>query len=231
MTLNLIAHSIAQAQNVGATCGSSGYIDMFTTWIVEIIDKLGVVGVGIIVLLENMIPIIPSEIVMPLAGFTIARGSMNFVAVIAITTVCSVLGALFIYWVSRSIGLERIRHIADKLPLTSSEDVDKAIKWFQKFQGASVLIARCVPVVRTLISIPAGLNKMGMLSFCVLTAIGSTVWNCALLVAGFYLGSNWCEVIFVLEDVQHVVIIGVVLLVVGYIAFKVYKQKKNPRQK
>ncbi|MDR1033490.1 MAG: DedA family protein [Bifidobacteriaceae bacterium] len=216
--------------DTGSICGGGGGIfASLTEAVVYVMDVMGAVGIAIAILVENVIPVVPSEIILPLAGFSVTQGAMSLPVAIAVSTVCSLIGALFIYWLSQAVGIERIKKFADWFPLSSAEDVEKAEKWFKKYGSLSVFIARDVPVVRVLISVPAGLEKMPLLRFSLLTTLGSLVWNTALLLAGYLLGSNWCQVVYAMESVQLLVIAVLAVLVGVYVFFKVRKALRSKK--
>ncbi|MDT7783916.1 MAG: hypothetical protein QOF58_2335 [Pseudonocardiales bacterium] len=160
-------------------------------WITRLMEALGSPGAGLAVALENVFPPVPSEVILPLAGFTAGQGKISLVAAIAWTTAGSVVGALVLYFLGHWLGLERLRRIARRVPFVSESDVDKADSWFDEHGNAAVFIGRMVPVVRSLISIPAGVSGMPLGRFTLYTAAGSLVWNSALILAGYFLGENY----------------------------------------
>jgi membrane protein DedA with SNARE-associated domain len=203
------------------TTGESGIIGAMTNWLVELMEQAGGIGVGIAIALESVFPPIPSEIILPLAGFTAARGRLSIAEAIIWATIGSVVGAWILYGVSRLIGLERINRIADRIPGTSRKDVEKADRWFVKYGTWSVLFGRIIPIVRSLISIPAGLNKMNFLRFTGWTMLGSALWNSLLIGLGYALGGQWCSILSVLSIFENVVIvviaIGILLLIARWL--------------
>jgi membrane protein DedA with SNARE-associated domain len=162
--------------------------------VADVMTALGEVGVGVLVALENLFPPIPSEVVLPLAGFLASRGRMGLLLVIVAATVGSVVGALALYEVGRRVGRERMRSWVQRLPLMQVEDLDRAEDWFNRHGQASVLFGRGLPVVRSLISVPAGVEQMPRLRFVLLTALGSGVWNTIFVYAGYTLGAQFSQV-------------------------------------
>ena len=160
----------------------------------DVMDALGEVGVGVLVLAENVFPPIPSEVVLPLAGYLASRDRMDLGLVVLAATVGSVLGALLLYEVGKRTGRSRLRRLVDRMPLLELEDFDKAESWFSRHGELSVLIGRCIPVVRSLISVPAGFAEMPRWRFLVLTAIGSGVWNAVFVGAGYALGAQFDQI-------------------------------------
>jgi len=179
---------------LAAAAGAPAELTGLAGLVADAINTLGAVGVGLMVLLENLFPPIPSELVLPLAGFLAGQGRMPLVLVIAAATVGSVVGALLLYWAGAALGRERLRRIADRLPLVEIADLERAEAWFADHGGRAVLIGRLIPVVRSLISVPAGLERMPLPLFTLYTALGSAVYNSALVLAGFWLGNAWTDV-------------------------------------
>jgi membrane protein DedA with SNARE-associated domain len=165
-----------------------------TGWVASVIESLGEVGVGLLVALENLIPPIPSEIVLSMAGYLASTGKVDLVLVAIAATAGSVLGALALYWLGYALGEERLRRWLDRIPLVDASDLDTADRWFENHARSAVLFGRCAPVVRSLVSIPAGANKMPVGRFTLFTTIGSGVWNCLFIGAGFLLGSRWQQI-------------------------------------
>lgn len=163
-------------------------------WATDLMEALGAPGAGLAVALENLFPPIPSEVVLPLAGFTAGQGEMHLLAVLVWTTLGSVVGAVVLYGLGALLGRERLRAVAGRMPLVKVADVDRAEEWFGRYGGPAVLFGRMIPLVRSFISIPAGIERMPMPTFLLYTAIGSFAWNTALVLAGYALGESWNEV-------------------------------------
>lgn len=163
-------------------------------WVAGVIESLGELGVGLLVALENIIPPIPSEVVLALAGYLANQGSVNLVLVWVAATLGSLAGAIALYWVGRGLGEERLKRWLDKVPLIERDDLEKADRWFEKHGKWAVLLGRCVPVVRSLVSVPAGANHMPMPLFTTFTTLGSGVWNAIFIGAGYALGSRWQDI-------------------------------------
>ncbi|KFI58943.1 DedA family protein [Bifidobacterium gallicum] len=209
-----IAMILAEANPVQCSTGSEGLIGSMTMWLVSMMEHVGAVGVALAIMLESVFPPIPSEIVLPLAGFTAAHGDLSLFAAIIWATLGSLLGAWTLYGIARWVGLHRILNAADRMPGVSRKDVHQANAWFTKYGKWSVMIGRVIPVVRSLISIPAGFNRMNFATFSIFTFLGSLVWNTVLVGAGYLLGDEWCSILGVLnvfEDVIIVVFIGVLV--------------------
>lgn len=175
------------AADGGGTSDLTGLIG----WIADVIGALGSIGVGLMTLAEVFFPPIPSELVLPMAGFLAGRGRLSLVAAVIAATIGSTLGALMLYWLARAWGVERVRALLTSLPLMESGDLDRAQDWFDRHDRSSVFIGRLIPGVRSLISLPAGFQEMPLGPFITLTAVGSALWNTLLVVGGYVLGSQW----------------------------------------
>ena len=164
------------------------------SWVQDVIEQLGYLGVALLVVAENVFPPIPSEIVLPFAGFVARRGSDSVVIMILAATVGSVVGALIMYWIAAVIGDDRLhaftRNFGKWVQIRES-DLTKAEEWFDRHAMAAVLVGRCVPLIRSVVSIPAGFRRMKLVPYMLYTFLGSLVWNIALVGAGALLGDNW----------------------------------------
>jgi membrane protein DedA with SNARE-associated domain len=160
-------------------------------WVADVIAALGAIGVGALTLLEVFFPPVPSELVLPMAGYLASQGRLGFVSAVIAATIGSTAGALILYWIARQLGADRVAAILRRIPLMDDEDLDRARGWFDRHDRSSVLIGRVVPGVRSLISFPAGFQRMPVLPFTVLTVLGSAVWNTALVAGGYLLGRQW----------------------------------------
>jgi membrane protein DedA with SNARE-associated domain len=165
-----------------------------TGWVARVVDALGEAGVGLLVALETVVPPVPSEVVLAMSGYLASAGRVNVALVIVAATAGSLIGALALYYAGAAIGEERLRRWLDRLPLVDSEELDRADKWFEKYGKWAVLIGRMVPVVRSLVSVPAGANRMPLGQFAGLTVLGSGVWNSIFVGLGYALGDQWQDV-------------------------------------
>lgn len=207
----------------------SDLLGNMSEWATDIMDALGYAGLAFLVALENVFPPIPSEIILPLAGFNSSKGDMNVYLAILFATIGSLVGALILYYVGYVFGEERVRVIVAKWGRWlgfKETDIDKADEWFDRYGGFAVAMCRVVPIVRSLISIPAGLRKMPILAFAMYTTAGSLVWNTILIFAGYLLGDNWDHVEEYVGYLQYVVI--AVVLVIG--VFWVWTRMINPQR-
>jgi membrane protein DedA with SNARE-associated domain len=189
-------------------------------WVFGIVDRLGAVGVGLLILLENLIPPIPSEVILPLAGFRARTGALNVLTVWPAATAGSVVGALVLYGLGAWLGYDRLRRLAARrwFVLASQRDIDRGRQLFDRHGGKVVLLGRCIPLVRSVVSIPAGVAGMPIGRFVLLTAIGSGAWNGVFIGLGWLLGENWDRVQGWLGPISYAVVgllaVGLVILVV-----------------
>ena len=155
--------------------GPADQPDGIVGWVTDLMEALGAPGAGLAVALENLFPPIPSEVILPLAGFTASRGGMSLLAAILWTTVGSVVGALALYAVGAALGRERIRAVAARLPLVKVSDLDRTEAWFARHGVKAVFLGRMIPIFRSLISVPAGVERMSVGLFLAFTALGSLI--------------------------------------------------------
>jgi membrane protein DedA with SNARE-associated domain len=199
-------------------------------WVFSIVDRMGEIGVGLLIFLENLIPPIPSEAILPLAGFRARTGALNVWLVWPAATIGSVLGALVLYGVGAWLGYDRLRALAGKrwFFITSQKDLDRGEKVFSEHGGKMVLFGRCVPLIRSVVSIPAGIDRMPLPRFLLLTAIGSGVWNAIFIGLGWILGDNWGRVQGWLGPVSYVVL-GLVVVGLIWLAIRKVRQRSGQR--
>jgi len=198
-------------------------------WIIATMGSLGYLGIGLLMFLENLFPPIPSELIMPLAGFTAAQGKMQLFPAIAAGVIGTVLGAFPWYYLGKIVSEERIKGWADRYGKwlgISGADIDKANHWFDRHGKKAVLLCRMVPGVRTLISLPAGINAMPMLPFLVFSTIGTILWVTFLTMAGYFLGNNYELVDQYLDPISKIV---AVTLVIALILWIIRKQMRRNR--
>lgn len=189
-------------------------LDGFSAWIVHTMESLGSFGAGLLIFLEAIIPPIPSEIILPLAGFAASQGKLNFFAALFWCTLGSLITAWLYYGLGAKLGERRTRNLLIKLPLLSARDIERTEAWFEKHGEASVFFGRMLPVFRSLISLPAGVKKMPFLRFSLYTTAGSLIWNSILIGAGYLLGEQWHIAETVVGRFSSVVAIVVITIVV-----------------
>ena len=183
-----MAQQLASTLQAGSDqSGLTGLAGLIT----DIIAALGPIGVGVLVALETVLPPIPSELILPLSGYLASRGRMSLATVVIGATVGSLVGALALYWAGAALGQKRLRRLAERTPLFEVGDLERAEHWFDRHGGLAVLIGRVVPVVRSLVSVPAGVERMPLWRFILYTTIGSSIYNLVLVGSGWLLGSRW----------------------------------------
>jgi membrane protein DedA with SNARE-associated domain len=199
-----------------------------TDWINNLMTSLGYWGIGLLMLLENLFPPIPSELIMPLAGFTAAQGKMNFVLAVLAGTVGTMAGTYAWYYLGRLVNYQRLENWTIRygkwIGVTVLE-IDRVNTWFNKHGSKAVFFGRMVPGIRTLISLPAGINKMPVASFTLYSTMGTLIWTVALTAAGYLLGNNYSMVEKYLAPVSKVVLFGLIGLV-GYWAFRKFQKSR-----
>ena len=201
-------------------------MDTISQWVLAVMDKLGLFGVTLMMFLENVFPPIPSELIMPAAGFAAAMGQMHLIAAIIAGTLGSVLGALPLYYLGTILDENRLYRLAEKYGkyfLIKPEDVTSAQQWFDKYGKSVIYFGRMLPAIRSLISIPAGMARMPMLSFLMLTALGSAIWTTLLAYAGYVLGANYEAVATFIEPISKIVAIVVLSIAAIVIVMRVKK--------
>ncbi|GAA4470512.1 DedA family protein [Nibrella saemangeumensis] len=195
-------------------------------WVISIISSTGSWGIALLMFLENVFPPIPSEVIMPLAGYMVTNGELSFISIVIAGTVGSVLGALPLYYAGRRMGEHRLNEWADRHGcwLTiSRNDIESASRWFDRHGGVAVFFCRLLPGIRSLISIPAGIKQMNMASFLAFTAVGSAIWTAVLAFLGYWLGSSFQKVDEYLNPISWVIFGGLAIL---YIV-RVIKQRRQ----
>ena len=190
-------------------------------WAVSLMDVIGPAGAGLAVALENVFPPVPSEVILPVAGLAASRGAFTLVEAIAWTTAGSLVGALLLYGLGAWLGLDRLRRLAGRMPLLRVEDIDATVAWFHRHGGKAVLLGRMLPIFRSFISIPAGVTRMPVPRFVLLTGIGSLVWNSLFVIAGFLLGESWPVIERYTDVLQYIVVAGVAAAVLWFVVARV----------
>ncbi|REF35062.1 membrane protein DedA with SNARE-associated domain [Thermasporomyces composti] len=205
---------------------SPGLADTIATWATDVMERLGAPGAGILIALENLFPPLPSEVVLPLAGFTASRGEMSLLAAVVWTTMGSLVGALVLYAIGALVGRERLRAIVARMPLLTLHDLDRSEAWFVKHGRKAVLLGRMVPIFRSLISVPAGLERMSLGVFVLFTTVGSLIWNTTFILAGYALGQNWRVVEEYVGMYSKGVLALVVAAAVGFVAVRLARWRR-----
>jgi membrane protein DedA with SNARE-associated domain len=215
--------------SVAAQSAESTNLTGIAQWAVDVMETIGAPGAGLAIALENLFPPLPSEVILPLAGFTASRGNFSLFEALLWTTLGSVIGALALYGLGALLGRRRMLAIADKLPLVDVEDVERTEAWFNRHGYSAIFFGRMIPIFRSLISIPAGIERMPIWKFLGLTAAGSLVWNTIFVLAGFYLGENWHVVEQYAGIFQKIVIAVVVLFAAYWVTSKIIKTRNRKK--
>lgn len=190
-----------------------------------LIDAIGEWGVGLFTLLETVFPPIPSEVILPLAGFLAQQGTLSLPLVIVTSTLGAYVGALLLYLLGAKLGLERSIRLLARLPLVDKEDFERAADWFTRHGRAAVFFGRLIPGVRSLISLPAGASRMPVLTFSLFTVAGSTIWNTLLVALGAALGTQY-ELV---DRYSSVLNYAVLAAVVGVVVWLVIRRVRKAR--
>ena len=207
--------------------GNESTLGGVADWAVTMMETIGAPGAGLAIALENLFPPLPSEVILPLAGFTASRGDFTLFEALVWTTAGSVVGAYLLYLLGVLLGRDRMRTLVSKVPLVDLEDVDSVEAWFDRHGYKAVFFGRMVPIFRSLVSIPAGIERMPVWKFLGLTLAGSLIWNTIFVLSGYYLGENWHLVEQYAGIFQKLVIAAVVLVVAFFIVSKVRKVRRK----
>lgn len=213
MILNA-AHDVSAAANEAPTGGIAG-------WATDLMDSLGAVGAGVAIALENLFPPLPSEVILPLAGFAASQGKFGLFAVLFWTTAGSVIGALALYAVGALLGRDRTVAIAARLPLVKVSDIHRTEEWFARHGTKAVFFGRMIPIFRSMISVPAGVERMRLPVFLALTTAGSLIWNAVFILIGHALGTRWHQVTDLVGVYSKGVLAAVALAALTFVALRV----------
>lgn len=199
-----------------------------TIWLTHFIENFGYLAIILLIAVENIFPPIPSEVILTLGGFLVSGTKLTLIGVILASTLGSIIGAIILFSINRNLTLPRLEKLLEtklfKLLGFKKDDAQKAIDWFDKHGISAIFYGRCIPVVRSLISIPAGIAHVGWTKFLVLTTLGSLVWNSVLVGLGHYMGKNWQVVVRIFDDYTIVIIILLLILFI-YFGIKWYKSR------
>lgn len=197
--------------------------------ITEFISKWGYLAITILVLLENILPFIPSEIILTFAGLLSTKSDLSLPMLFVISTVASFVGLLVLYYISRLVSEERLYRFVDKYGKwikLKGKDVAHANDWFKRYGEVAVFVCRFVPVLRVLITIPAGINRMNVVKFVVLSLIGTTIWNFALIYLGSLLSDSWDVLMNGIHTYSYVMYVLLAVVIV-YIIYRFVKRKRK----
>ena len=174
-----------------AMASDGSWLTTLVDAVVGLMNLIGAPGAGLAIALENLFPPLPSEVILPMAGLAAARGSFSLFEALAWTTAGSVVGAFALYALGAWLGTDRLRALVRRMPLLKVDDVDRTVAWFHRHGGKAVFFGRMLPIFRSLISIPAGVTRMPLWRFGLLTLAGSFIWNAVFVLSGYLLGDQW----------------------------------------
>lgn len=207
---------------------------------IQLMGQFGYIGVFLLIAIENIFPPIPSEVVLLFGGFMTTYTELNIVGMVIASTLGSLLGAIVLYYIGRILNKERLKKIISgkigKVLRIKNEDIDKADHWFDTKGNKTVFFCRFIPIVRSLISIPAGMSQMPMGKFLLYTTSGSVIWNTVLVVAGNLVGEKWEDILQIFSDYSHItLVVLIIIFIIGVVWFyrsksKKVKAKKNDMQ-
>lgn len=202
-------------------------------FIIEIMNGYGYIGIGLLILIENLFPPIPSEVILTFGGFMTIDSTMTILGVILVSTLGSLLGAIALYYVGKILNKDRLKKLVTskygKLLRVKPDDIESADKWFLNKGNKTVFFCRFIPVVRSLISIPAGMSEMPMIKFIIYTTIGSAIWNTVLVCVGAFAGDKKDYILSLFDKASNIVLI---LLILGVIIFAyVFYKKRSKKNK
>ena len=202
------------------------------SWITSVMEQFGYFGIALLILVENVFPPIPSEVILTFGGFMTTKSELSIFGVVVASTIGSVGGAVILYWIGRILNVERLERIIEKwgkyLRLTK-EDVRKADAWFDKYGPWSVFFCRFIPLIRSLISIPAGMSGMNQWLFLVLTTLGTLIWNLVLVLVGAKVGNNWHQIVNYMDVYSNIMYVVIAVSAVIFIIWFIKRKKTSTK--
>ena len=202
-------------------------------FILDMMNQFGYLGVFLLIAIENIFPPIPSEVILLFGGFMTTYTSLNIFGMSIASTLGSLIGAIVLYLIGKFFNKERLKAIVSskvgKILRLKNEDIDKADNWFETKGNQTVFFCRFIPIVRSLISIPAGMSEMAMGKFLVYTITGSLVWNVVLIVMGSIVGENWTSILEIFDTYSHIVLILLIIIFIALV-FIFYRKRLNKKE-
>jgi len=202
------------------------------SWITSVREQFGYFGIALLILVENVFPPIPSEVILTFGGFMTTKSELSIFGVVVASTIGSVGGAVILYWIGRILNVERLERIIEKwgkyLRLTK-EDVRKADAWFDKYGPWTVFFCRFIPLIRSLISIPAGMSGMNQWLFLVLTTLGTLIWNLVLVLVGAKVGNNWHQIVNYMDVYSNIMYVVIAVSAVIFIIWFIKRKKTSTK--
>ena len=200
-------------------------------FVISIMNQFGYFGIFFLIFIENIFPPIPSEVVLLFGGFMTTYSKLNLFGMIIFSTLGSTVGAIVLYYIGKILNKERLKKIVSgkigKVLRLKASDIEKADKWFDTKGNKTVFFCRFIPVVRSLISIPAGMSEMIMSKFLIYTITGSLIWNTVLLFVGSKVGENWKKIEQVMSQYSHIILIILIIAFIGLVIYHFSKKKKK----
>jgi membrane protein DedA with SNARE-associated domain len=199
-------------------------------WVLSIMEKLGYLGIAFLMFLDNVFPPIPSEIIMPSAGYTASKGELTLIGVIMAGSAGSILAAMLLYWVGRKVPQQRLFKLTErygKYLRIQVSDLEKALDWFNKHGHRIVFFGRMIPAVRSLISIPAGMSKMPFAKFMFYSIAGTLIWTSFLAYLGFHFSQNQALMSLIMQRISTIILAIVILYILWWAIKKFYLNKSN----
>lgn len=201
--------------------------------IISFMDQFGYLGIMLLIAIENIFPPIPSEVILCFGGFMTTYTKLSILGVIIFSTIGSVLGAIVLYLIGRILNKERLIKIVSgkigKVLRLKKKDIEKADEWFDTKGAKTVFFCRFIPIVRSLISIPAGMSEMPFTKFLILTTLGTAIWNTVLTILGSIMGEKWTVIVDIINNYSHIVLI--LLLILFIIAIIYFYKKRSKKRK
>lgn len=200
-------------------------------WVLSIMEKLGYLGIAFLMFLDNVFPPIPSEIIMPSAGYTASKGELTLIGVIIAGSAGSILAAMLLYWIGRKVPQQRLFNFVErygKYLRIQVADLEKALMWFNKHGHRIVFFGRMIPAVRSLISIPAGMSRMPFAKFMLYSTAGTVIWTSFLAYLGYHFSENQALMMAILQRISYIIFALVLIYIVWWIIKKFYLNKSNP---
>lgn len=202
------------------------------TIIINVMNQFGYFGIMFLIAIENIFPPIPSEVILTFGGFITTKSNLSIIGVIIASTIGSIIGAIALYYIGKILNKDRLKKIVSgkigKILFLKPKDIDKADKWFDEKGNKTVFFCRFIPVVRSLISIPAGMSEMPLKKFLTYTILGSLIWNSVLVIIGSLVGENWGKIVDIISIYSKFVLI--ILIIITFIIILLFIRKKRHKK-
>ena len=201
--------------------------------IISIMNQFGYFGVFFLIAVENVFPPIPSEVILLFGGFMTTYSKLSLIGVIIASTLGAIVGALILYYIGKLLNKERLKKLLKgrlgKITRLKPEDVDKADYWFDTKGNKTVFFCRFIPIIRSLISIPAGMSEMPLPKFILYTACGTAIWNTVLTIVGSVVGENWESIVDIFDNYSHITLVVLIILFIIFVVIFMKKRSKKAK--